>query len=339
MTEKYEKINRTGNPFGQYLAYALLTAFLLLLPWLGVGRYFIHVCILILTYIMATSSLRTVYISGQASVGHAAFMGIGAYTSAVLSMRLGWTPWVTIPVGALAAMIVAIAGGYFFSKLRAVYFSMVTLFFGVAIEAVMRSWVSLTGGRSGLVGFPGLGAIDLPVVGEVNFAVSKVPYYYLLLVLTFLTLLALYRLERSRTGMNWMAIAQSPVVATSIGISETKFRVLAFAVGCFFAGLAGSAYAHYSGVLSSSSFSLMPSIYLVIYMLLGGMGHFAGPIIGVIVLVAIPEFFRSLKEYAPFIFGGIMLLVIFFMPQGLAGLSQSLRPWFQKPSEKALRHP
>jgi len=336
MTEKHEEPKK--KPIRKYGALGVVVALLFLVPLLPTNNpYLMHVCILILTYVMATSSLRTIYISGQASVGHAAFMGIGGYTSALLSMRLGWTPWITILLGAVGATLVAVVTGYLFSRLRAIYFSMVTLFFGVAIEALMRSWVSLTGGRSGLVGFPGMGVLNIPGVGTINFAASKVPYYYLLLFLALLTLLILYRIERSRTGMNWMAIAQSPLVASSIGISETKFRVLAFAVGCFFAGLAGSAYAHYNGVISSSSFSLMPSIYLVIYMLLGGMGHFAGPIIGVIVLVAIPELFRSLQEYAPFVFGGIMLLVIFLMPQGLAGLFDSLRPWFARVARRGIR--
>ena len=294
-----------------------------LLPLLPLGFYFFHVCILILAYIIPTCSLRTIYISGQVSVGHAAFMGIGAYTSAVLSLRLGWTPWITMLVGPLATMLVALLSGYLFCRLRAIYFSMVTLFFGVAVEAVMRMLVSLTGGRSGLVGFPRLGTITLPGLIEINFATSKIPYYYLFLVVTLLSILVLYRLEKSRTGMNWMAIAQSPLVASSVGISEARFRILAFAVGCFFAGLSGSIYAHYSGVLSSSSFSLLPSIYMVIYMLLGGVGNFAGPIIGVIVLIAIPELFRALKEFTPFVFGGIMLLVIYLMPQGIAGLFQS----------------
>lgn len=332
MSEKREKIHDKGKTSQKYVACAILIAFLLSLPWLpiGGGPYFTHVCILILTYIIATSSLRTIYISGQVSVGHAAFMGIGAYTSAVLSLRLGWTPWITMLLGALAAMVVAVLSGYLFSRLRALYFSMVTLFFGVGVEALMRSWVSLTGGRSGLWGIPRLGGINVPGLGEIDFVTSKIPHYYLLLFLTLLTIAVLFRLERSRSGVNWMAIAQSPLVASSIGISETKFRVLAFAVGCFFAGLAGSAYAHYSGVLSSSSFSLLPSIYLVIYMLLGGVGNFAGPIIGVIVLVATPELFRALKEFTPFVFGGIMLLVIFLMPQGLAGLFQSVKSLLSK---------
>ncbi len=323
------KALRTGAPF------AILLAILLVLPWLPTsGPYFIHVCILMLTYIIATSSVRTVYVSGQATIGHAIFMGIGAYTSALLAMRLGWTPWLTIPLGAVGATLVAVVAGYFFSRTRGYYFSMVTLFFGVAVEALIRSWVKLTGGRAGLIAVPGMGVITIPGVGVVDFAASKTPYYYLLLVLAIITLLVLYRLERSRTGVNWMAIAQSPLVASSIGISETKFKVLAFAAGAFFAGLAGAAYVHYSSVLSSSGFDFMASINLVIFMLFGGISHFAGPVIGVIVLIAIPEVFRSLKEYAPFIFGGIMLLVIFLMPQGLAGLYGSARPWLSKFTRK-----
>jgi branched-chain amino acid transport system permease protein len=207
---------------------------------------------------------------------------------------------------------------------------MVTLFFGVAVEALIRSWVTLTGGRAGLISVPGMAVVDIHGLGRIDFVASKIPYYYLLLFLALVTLLVLYRLERSRTGMNWMAIAQSPLVAASIGISETKYKVIAFAVGSFFAGLAGGAYVHYSSVLSSSNFDFMSSINLVIFMLFGGMSHFAGPIVGVIVLVVIPELFRSLRQYAPFIFGGVMLLVIFLMPQGLAGLFQSVKPWLSR---------
>ncbi|MGD0919295.1 MAG: branched-chain amino acid ABC transporter permease [Thermodesulfobacteriota bacterium] len=330
MSEK-EKISHEWKKPKKYIPYAILLIFLLLLPLFRVGPYFIHICILILTYIIATSSLRTVFISGQVSVGHAAFMGIGAYTSAVVSLRMGWTPWITmLVVGPLTAMLVALLSGYLFCRLRTIYFSMITLFFGIAVEAVMRMWVSLTGGRSGLIGFPRLTTLNIPGLMEIDFATSKTPYYYLFLFLTFIATLILYRLEKSRTGMNWMAIAQSPLVASSVGVSETKFRVLAFGVGCFFAGLSGSIYAHYSGVISSSSFSLLPSIYLVTYVLLGGVNNFAGPIIGVIVLVAIPELFRTLKEFAPFVFGGIMLLVIFLMPQGLAGLFQSVKSLLSK---------
>lgn len=329
MKEQPDKAKNTSGM--KYILGTIFVAILIVLPWLKIGGpYFTHICILIFTYVIATSSLRTVYVSGQASVGHAAFMGIGAYTSAIFAMKMGLSPWITILMGALGAMIVAMAAGYLFSRLRATYFSMVTLFFGVAVEALIRSWVSLTGGRTGLVGFPGLGILTIPGVGEINFATSKIPAYYLFLILAVITLVVLYRLERSRTGMNWAAIAQSPLVASSIGISEVKYRVLAFGIGCFFAGLAGAAYAHYSGVLSSSSYGLMPSINIVTYMLLGGINYFVGPIVGVVLLVAVPEIFRSLKEFAPYIIGGIMLIVIFLMPQGLAGLVKPVKSWFLK---------
>jgi branched-chain amino acid transport system permease protein len=178
----------------------------------------------------------------------------------------------------------------------------------------------LTGGPAGLVGFPTLNNIEIPGLLQIEFATSKVPFYYLFLGLTIFSLIILYRLEQSRIGMHWKAIEQSSLVASSVGIDETKSRVIGFAAGCLFAGLAGSSFAHYTGVLTPTSFGLIKSIELVIYMLFGGTGSFAGPIIGVVVLVTIPEVFRGLAEYAPFVLGGLMLLVVFLMPEGLVGL-------------------
>ncbi len=305
--------------------FAVLLAVLFILPLVFDGFYFIHVCVLIMIYIIATSSLRTIYISGQQSVGHAAFMGIGGYASALLVQKLDWSPWLCmLLIGPAVAAVVAFLSGYLFSRIRAVYFSMVTLFLGVAVVAVMISWVSVTGGNSGIYGIPGLGEVNIPRLLDIDFDGSKVAFYYLVLVLTVLSLAILYRLEYSRIGMTWKAIAQSPVVAASTGISETKFRVLNFTVGCLFAGLAGSLFAHYNGVLSPNSFGLSGSIYLVIYMLFGGLSSFAGPIIGVVILMAVPELFRFLKEYAPFVLSGLMLIVIFWMPQGLAGVCESI---------------
>jgi branched-chain amino acid transport system permease protein len=125
--------------------------------------------------------------------------------------------------------------------------------------------------------------------------------------------------------MTWKAIAQSYLVASSVGINEAGFRVLALAIGCFFAGIAGAGYAHYNLVLTSDTFGFLPSIFLVMYMLVGGRDRFAGPIIGTAVLVLVPEFFRWLKEFAPLILGAIMVIVVFLMPQGIAGLFDQIR--------------
>jgi len=334
MKERPKTSNGTSLP--KYALWLVAAVLLLILPFLGIGGgpYFIHICILIFTFVIATSGLRTIYLSGQASVAPAAFMGIGAYTSAIMSARLGVSPWATMFLAAIGTMAVAAVVGYVFSRLRATYFSVVTVFFGVGVEALIRALESLTGGRTALVGYPGFGILRIPGVGMIDFASSKIPSYYLLLILAALTLIVLYRMERSRTGMNFAAVAQSPLVASSIGISEVRFRVLAFSVGCFFAGLAGAAYGHYSGVLAPGSYGLMSSIAIVTYLLLGGQKYFFGPVLGVVILVAVPEFFRSTKEYAPFITGGVMLVVIFLIPDGLASLTKPAWLWLRKTTDK-----
>jgi branched-chain amino acid transport system permease protein len=196
---------------------------------------------------------------------------------------------------------------------------------GLAIVALIGVFANYTGGDIGLIGIPPLPDIKIPGLPDINFLRSRIPYYYFFMVLTVISLLILYSLENSRIGMSWKAIAQSYLVASSVGINESGFRVLALAVGCFFAGIAGAGYAHYNMVLTRSSFGFLSSVNLLIYVLVGGTGSFAGPIIGTTVLVIVPEIFRWMKTFAPFVFGGIMIFVVFFMPQGIVGLFEQLR--------------
>lgn len=312
---------------------ASLVILLFLLPVFIKQPYYIHIFIVTMLYIIVVSSLRTVALSGQVSVGHAAFMGIGAYFSGVVSKELGLTPWLTIPLGGLAAMIIAILMGYPFTRVRAIYFSMVSLFGGMVIVSLIRVAQKWTG-AAGLAGIPPLSPINIPGVINIVFLGQKVPYYYFTLLLTIVCLLVLYRIEHSRTGMTWKAIAQSHLVASSVGINEAGFRVLALAVGCFFAGIAGASYAHYNLVLTPSTFSFFPSIFLVMYMLVGGRERFAGPIIGTAILIMVPELFRWLKEFTPFVLGAIMVIVVFLIPQGIAGLFDQIRAKYEQVRQK-----
>jgi branched-chain amino acid transport system permease protein len=309
--------------------YAILVIFLLLLPLIVPKPYYVHIFIRTLLYIIVVSSLRTIALSGQVSVAHAAFMGIGGYFSAIIAKDVGLTPWLTIPLGGLAAMFVAIVIGYPFTRVRAIYFSMVSLLGGMAIVNLIRVAQKWTG-AAGLIGIPPLSPITIPGVITITFLGQKVPYYYFTLLLTLASLLALYRIEHSRIGMTWKAIAQSHFVASSVGINEAGFRVLAFAVGCFFAGIAGASYAHYNLVLTSDTFGFLPSIFLVMYMLVGGSNRFSGPIIGTAILVMVPELFRALKAFAPLILGAIMVVVVFLMPQGIAGLFDQIKTQYGK---------
>ena len=306
---------------GKTASYAGLTILLFLAP-LFMGIYYIHLAILVLVYIILTSSLRTIYISGQISIGHAAFMGIGAYTSAILALRLGWTPWVTILLGGLAAMTAGFLIGFPFSRLRAIYFAMASLFFGLMITALVGVFPELTGHYSGLSGIPRL------------FGFSRIPYYYFFLVLTLLTLFVLYRIEHSRLGMTLKAIAQSHSAASSIGVNERSTRIRAVAIGSFFAGIVGGGYAHYTTYIGPGNFALTPSMYLLIYLLIGGKESFAGPIIGATVLVLIPYIMGGLKGFAPFFLAGILMMVTFLIPQGVVSLPNQTKSWIRKLRER-----
>jgi branched-chain amino acid transport system permease protein len=318
---------RGGSKLTKPAVYAGLVVILALLPLFMNAPYYLHIFIMAFIFIVATVSLRTIFISGQISLAHAAFMAIGGYTSAILAKELGWTPWVCIPLGGLMAMGIGILIGYVFARLRSLLFAMLTLLFGIVILQVSSVAGRWTMGYSGLTGIPAL------------FTGSKVPYYYFFLGLTVLSLAALYRFEFCRLGINLKAIAQSNLAASSVGINETANRVLAMAVGCFFAGLAGAGYAHYTLVLSHASFGLLQSIYLTMYMIVGGVGSFAGPIIGAAILIIIPELFRGLKEFSPFIFAGILLIMVYIMPQGLVSLPKLVRSWFtERRKGKGITH-
>ncbi len=293
-----------------------LAIVLALLPVLIDSAYTLHILALTFIYIVVSTSLRTVAISGQFPLAHGAFMGIGAYFSAMAARWLGWPLWVSIPAAALVTAGIGMLFGYPFSRLRALYYAMGSMFFGVAIIQIISAGGIWTGGYSGFTGIQPL------------FIGSRVPYYYFFFGLAIVSIVALYRFEFSRIGMNMKAIAQSHLVASSVGINEGFYKVLAVGTGCFFAGLVGAAYAHYNLVLSPTSFDLSATLWLVMYALIGGIGSFAGPIIGTAILVLIPELFRSLKMYSPYITAGILLIVVYAAPGGLASLPRLVRSWY-----------
>jgi branched-chain amino acid transport system permease protein len=295
-----------------------LIVIIAILPVLFGSPYILHILIVNFIYIIAAVSLRTITISGQFPLAHAAFMGIGAYIAAMASKWFGWSPLLTIPSAALVAAGIGMLTGYPFARLRALYYAMGSMFFGIGILAVISAGGALTGGYSGLTGIKPLFSI----------ATSKLYYYEFFFGLTLISIIALYRFEFSRIGTNLRAIAQSHLVASSVGINETWYRVLAVGVGCFFAGIAGAGYAHYNLVISPNNFNFITTLWLVMYVLTGGIGSFAGPIIGTAILYLIPEFFRDLKVYSPFISAIILIIVVYLMPQGLVGLPQLMRSWY-----------
>jgi branched-chain amino acid transport system permease protein len=307
---------RGGGRLVKLAACLGLIVMLCLLPLWIRSQFFIHIIIIAFIYIIATASLRTITVSGQFPLAHAAFMGIGAYTSAVVSKQFGLSPWLTIPLGGLVAMGVGIFIGFPFARLRALYYAMVSLFFGIGVLQVFFVLNVYTLAYRGLTGIPAL----LP-------GTSKLHYYYFFMGFTLFCLLALYRFEFSRIGTTLRAIAQSHQVASSVGISEAKYKVLVLAVGCFFVGIAGGVYAHYNRTLSYPLFDMTATLWLFMYVLIGGIGSFAGPIVGTAILMIVPELFRELKAFVPYVTAAILFIVVFVIPQGLVGLPQLVRSW------------
>ncbi len=301
-----------GNQMKKWLRpsfYTLLLLAFALVPLFLSSDYMFYVINLIFVYIIAAASFRFINISGQFPLAHGAFLGLGAYFSAMAAMWLKWPSYIVIPAAAVATMIIGIVTGYPFSRLRAFYYAMGTLFFGIGVIFVIEAGGIWTGGYSGMA--------DTHPIFSGN---SKIAYYYFFLGLTVISCIALYRFEFSRIGMNLKAIAQSHLVASSIGINESFYRIFAVAIGCFFVGLAGAAYAPYNMVLSPTSFNFMTTLWIAVYVFVGGIGSFSGPIIGTIIMMLIPELSRNLKTYLPYVSIVILALIIYLMPQGLASL-------------------
>jgi len=297
--------------------YALAVILLLLFPLTKVSPYIINIFIIAFINIIAAVSLRLIITSGQFPMAHASFMAVGAYMSAVVAIYSHWSPWLTIPLGGITAAIMGALIGLPFARLRALYYALASMFFGQAILQVILAANKWTNSYGGLNGIPRL----LPTY-------SKIPYYYIILGVTVVCLIAMYRLEQSRIGINLKAIAQSHLVAASVGISEVKYRVLVLGVGCFFVGIAGAFLAHYTQTLDYTSFGLNKILLFWVYAWVGGIGNFAGPIVGASLLVIAPELMRWLQQYVPYVSAVILLLVVYIMPKGLAGIPEMIRNYY-----------
>jgi branched-chain amino acid transport system permease protein len=313
---------------GKNLSLSLLLIFLFVVPLFIKSEYHLHVLILCAINIILASSLRAISTVGQLSLGHAGFMSIGAYTSGILVMKLGLSPYVGLLLGGVAAMVLAAVIAYPITRVRTVYFAMLTLFLGEVIRLVITEGREITGGTSGMINIRPLESISILGL-HISFT-TRLPNYYFVLIFMLVVLLFLYRIDRSYIGMTFKAIAQDESLSASTGINVARFKAVMFCIGCFIAGLAGSFYAHYVSVLTPDSFGLFTSIYLLIYVVVGGTNRFAGAIVGAFILTLIPEMFRTLKEYQPFIFAAVLFLVVFLLPRGIIDLPEKIKIMIRK---------
>jgi|WetSurMetagenome_2_1015567.scaffolds.fasta_scaffold53361_1 branched-chain amino acid transport system permease protein len=314
--------------------YSAIIVFLFLIPLFITGTYQLHVLVLVGIGVMLASSLRLIFLTGLLSLGHGGMMAIGAYTSALLVMKLGFSSWAALGIGAAAAAVMAFMIGFPFMRLRGMYFSLVTVFFSQIIASILSEWREVTGGTFGLTHIPTPDPIVIPGLLNIDFS-SKAHFYYLILLLVLLSLLILYAIEHSRTGMTWLSIRQSDSLSEAVGINVIRYKVLAFAIGSFFAGLAGSFFSQFITVVTPTAFGFVYSVYVVVYIIVGGTSAFIGPVLGAIILVLLPEVSRVFKEYEPFLFTGVLIIIIFFLRDGLVSLPLRLKNIFKKEKKAA----
>jgi branched-chain amino acid transport system permease protein len=303
----------------------LWIAFLASVPlWLG-DQYFLHVLITTGIFTIAAMSLNLLLgYTGQLSLGHVAFFGIGAYASALTSLGFGvnifglrivhepWPALVGFLVGVLVAGLCGYAIGRLSFKVRGAYFVIVTISFAEVTRLVALNWVELTQGPLALNNIPPF------TLGEYTLW-GKVPNYYAVLAVAVIAYVVIRRLVLSRIGRAMIALRENEPLATSLGIDVTRFLVLAAVISAAIAGAAGGLYAHFVRIIDPDIFLFIYTVTMVIMVITGGKGTLAGPIVGGMIFGILPIFLRAYASPVAqwIIYGVLMILIVFFLPRGI----------------------
>jgi branched-chain amino acid transport system permease protein len=316
---------------GERLWYSLLLAALLLAPWV-LSSYFVSQLTFILIYsIVALGVMLLAGYTGLLSLGHAAFLAVGAYTEAVLAAK-GWPFPASMVVAAVLAAVVGVIVGLPALRVKGVYLAIATIAFNFIVEEVLARWESVTGGNSGLMVGP------LSMFGwKAN---DEREIYYVALVITVLVTLAVVNVLRSPTGRAFVAIRDSEISAASMGIHLARYKTISFALSAAITGIAGALYAHQLRILTPDQFTILQSIEMTMMVVIGGLGSIHGAFFGAIFLIALPQLINFAKDWLPpaigqatglqpALFGLVLIAFILFEPLGLYGRWVKLRTYFQ----------
>jgi branched-chain amino acid transport system permease protein len=317
-----------------------LLLLLISIPFWITDLYFLHILITTAIFIIAAMSLNLLLgFTGQLSLGHVAFFGIGAYASALSSLgfevhltddlAIGTAPkpvWLAMLIGVLAAGLCGFAVGKIAFRVRGAYFVIVSISFAEVVRLIAVNWVELTQGPMALNNIPPL-TLGIPGVFELSF-VRKPAYFYLVLAAAVVCYAVIRRHVNSQAGRAIIALRENEPLAASVGIDVTRYLVLATVISAAMAGMAGALYAHYVRIVDPDIFLFTYTVTMVIMVITGGKGTLAGPVVGGAVFGMLPELLRSFgiaPELQWVLLGGIMILVVFLLPQGIV---PAVRSWW-----------
>jgi branched-chain amino acid transport system permease protein len=253
--------------------------------------------------------------SGQLSLGHAAFFGVGAYVSALSYLRLSFPMWVGMFTAAIFAGLLGFVVAKLALKLRGAYFVILTIGVAEIMKLVGLNWVSLTKGPMGLTGI-GAPAFDVYALGTIDFG-EKGPYYYLVLFFVILCAYLQYRIVQSSLGRAIISIRENEDLAESVGINCYRYLVVIVVISASIAGFAGSLYAHYVSFIDPGVFAFFFSVNLVMMVIGGGKGTLIGPIVGALLFTLIPEWLRVFGDSRMALYALIVIFIVIFMPRGI----------------------
>jgi branched-chain amino acid transport system permease protein len=308
-----------GVPAWVWIAGVLAVA--LVLPQVT-NRYAQDVAINVLVYICLGLGLNIVIgLAGMLDLGYIAFYGVGAYTYALLSIHFGLSFWLALPVAAFFSSIAGCIIGYPTLRMRGDYLAIVTLGFGEIVRIILNNWMELTHGPNGLLGIKPPGIYYLSFDGGLSLEhlwLRKLDtVYYVILALAVVTVISVYRLNHSRIGRAWEAIREDETAAELMGVNTFLLKLLAYAMGAIFGGLAGAFFAARMRFVSPESFTFLESAMVLSMVVLGGMGSIPGIILGTAALIVLPEVFREIELYRMLAFGAAMTAMMIFRPKGL----------------------
>jgi branched-chain amino acid transport system permease protein len=293
---------------------ALFLAAVALAPWLAPNAYIVHVLAFAgLNVMMAVGLNLLMGYAGQVSLGHAGFYGLGAYVSGVLGARWGLSPWLGMPLAAVATGLLAYGVGSPTLRLKSYYLAMATLGIGIVLHLSFVQLYWWTGGSSGLAGIP---PFD---IGPIRFG-GDTAHYYLIWTFAAAALWVAWNLVNSGVGRVLRALGDSEVAAEAMGVDTAREKRRMFVLSAVYASLAGSLYAHYITVISPEIFSFLFSVLLILMVAIGGIGRYWGPVLGALLLTALPEVLRRYGDYEVPLYGLALMAVMLFLPRGLAGL-------------------
>jgi branched-chain amino acid transport system permease protein len=301
----------------------LTVAAAVIAPFLSGNLYILNLLSLMLIFIIFASACNLLAYSGQGSLGHAAFFGIGAYASTLIAVKSGISPYITIFLGAAVAAFIGILIGLTCVRLKEWFLAMVTFGFAIIVQTIMVSILTpITGGWDGMAS-PRLLSPDIPGYQLIE--------YYSILLIAIASIIAIWYIMKTRIGLAFLAIRENELEARASGVDPVRYRLLAFAVSAYLAGVAGALEIHHIGYITPEIFGVDLSFWPVTYVIFGGLGTIAGPVVGTVVLTIIWECLKMAGlTFARYVIVGVLLiLVIIFLPKGLVDLPDQLQNWWK----------